>query len=521
VQRKLTAFGAGSGRKESSLPGNTRVPSMAVSAIIEGRRGKMTRNFLVVMSAVSLAVATSRCSKEEVAEKKMPPAAMSPADSSATAPSAADAGRDAAEKSAESGPQYEKLEELPRPVPAMKPPKVRVKYIGVRPSPVPGVIRDVFVDENDRPKYFVTDKYIYFMRSDGRMKKKIRRKSHPVINSGITGVGFSDNGRWVWETYVPPKKGGYKYAYTKTDVYDERGRLWWTVEYQIESMSPNGRHAAAIFPDNSGMMLYDKNAGGGGIMLENRGGAQSWVCAFDDGFLYVASYGARSKISVYKQGTERVIKRVDRAHCMLQACLPSANRALVDCSAPWDGIGNLLLLDSDGIEIKKFWFPPAGDVILDFDRKHGRVLVGVTTGESLYLDLADGKIVGVTRRLEDIPEKIPLTKFKGTRKQFFAYATKLNTERDTKFLVRRVAVVGGAVARVRYRITDDKHMESIIDIIDFAGNVLFTKVQKPLILQSLIERHFKLPVIWKEGGTARAATGNKLQVVEVFTEVKP
>jgi len=39
--------------------------------------------------------------------------------------------------------------------------------------------------------------------------------------------------------------------------------------------------------------------------------------------------------------------------------------------------------------------------------------------------------------------------------------------------------------------------------------------------KSLIERHFKLPVIWKEGGTARAATGNKLQVVEVFTEVKP
>jgi len=240
----------------------------------------------LIMTAVFVfaALVTGGCSRQEeppdakpspkaaVAEQKVVQKVVQPAK---------DAGQ-----AAKSGPRYERLEKLPRPVPTVQAPKVKVKYLGVRKAPVPGAIRDVFVDENDRPKYFVTDKYIYIMRPDGKVGKKIARKSDPKKNSETAMVRFSDDGRWVWQVFVPPEKANhyYYYEFAWTEIYDERGRIWWKLRGNVETLSPNGKFATIRVPEMGGIVLAEMEDNED-YYVENTKVRGMEGCAIDGGFI--------------------------------------------------------------------------------------------------------------------------------------------------------------------------------------------------------------------------------------------
>jgi hypothetical protein len=421
---------------------------------------------------------------------------------------------------AEDGPIFEPLVELPKPVPAMPVPKVKVRDLGLQPSPVPGVVLQAFTDENDRPKYFVTEKEIFFMKPDGKVMKKMARKSDPRKNREAASVGFSDDGRWVWQVYVPAEHAGDRLYYeaAATEVYDDKGKPWWTVAGNMESISPSGKRAVIALPESAGLVLHEKDSKTE-KMVEDKGTAMSWACAFDDGYLYVSSGDRGSEISVYDARLEKKVMSRFKAHCVLDGCLPSVDRAIVNCSG--SRVGILLLLDSYGREIARTWFPSAGNRHLDFDRKHGRVLVGVSSGEALYFDVSDGHPIHLARRLVGLPEITPRSKFVGTNDEYKQYEFDYYKQKRSMFLVVSVKVMEGAISRVLSRwYHRDEDPRRVFEVVDFSGAVLFAREFK---LEDSDPRYrFDLGHgLWTDGNVARVPSSGKVQMVEVTREVRP
>jgi hypothetical protein len=191
---------------------------------------------------------------------------------------------------------------------------------------VPGVILDAFVDENDRPRYFVTKKALFFMRPDGNVRKRIARKSDPGHLEGPP-MGFSDDGSWAWQAYVDEDHADaqHPYEWIKTDIYDPRGRLWWTIQGHLEHISPDGKRAAAMLPEGSGMVLYKKGDSRESTLEDGKrfiepGTTMEYACPSNDGAIYISSMGG-SEINLLDDNHEnkRVIARI-AAHCYLNAC---------------------------------------------------------------------------------------------------------------------------------------------------------------------------------------------------------
>jgi len=422
------------------------------------------------------------------------------------------------------GEKFETLETLPPPKPTMSVPKVIVKDLGLSSPPVPGTIYDVFVDKKRRPKYIVTEKAIFFMRSNGKVKKKIARKGDPRVTPETARVLFSDDGHWIWQVYVPEKYAKinlYSEA-TRSDVYDSRGRLWWRVKGDLETISPNGKRGTVRLPEASGLELWDKESNSRKF-VENKRISGMNACAFNEGFFFIAG----SEISVYNEKFEKnVVKRI-KGGCMLDGCLPSVNRVIIDCTGTYEGKTNtnLFILDSKGREINKTWFPRVGNRLLDFDRKQGRAIIGVGTGESLYLNLSDGKVLSVTKRIDGFPEEIPESEFVGSRDDRLRYVSEYNREEQSKFFIERAALLDGAIARIKNKFYIHQGLEAkerIFEIVDLAGNVLFTKkfqVEDPASRATMFG--FKLPAVWRRGKNARVSIGGKVHSVKATPEVGP
>jgi len=416
----------------------------------------------------------------------------------------------AAEPKQDSGPVYEyfRLAPLPKPEPGARipVPEIKVVELGPRPQPVPGVILDAFVDENDRPRYFVTKKALFFMRPDGKVRKRIARKSETAGFMEGPPMGFSDDGSWAWQAYVDEDHvdAQHPYEWVNTDIYDPRGRLWWTIRGHLEHISPDGKRAAAMMPEGSGMVLYKKDGSKEATWEDGKrfiepGTTMEYACPSNDGAIYISSRGGGSEIIVLDDNHEkkRVAVRI-AAHCRLNACLPSVDRVLIDCSASADGVANLIMYDSEGEEIERYWFATFGNHIFSFNKENGRVLTGVSTGELLLLDLKTGSVLAVTERIEGMPDLIPMRKYRGSRKEFWDYASKFNRKIKTKQFVEHVQLFGNLIVQTR-RKTQKSPKDRLfnLNIMDINNNPKRAlNLLSPEPLANITNTNIVMPAIW-------------------------
>jgi len=242
-------------------------------------------------------------------------------------------------------------------------------------------------------------------------------------------------------------------------------------------------------------------------------------CVFNDGLVVLASRPVPAYILVMNRDLDVLKTRKMAGSCRLHACLPELDRVIFDCAEIRHERATLYTIDSKGREISRTWFPFRGNRFAAIDLKKKRVLIGVSTGEALYLNPLDGDVLNRTKRLDGFPESIPMDQFKGNKKDFWNYGVHFAERESRKFLIYRAVLVDGAIVLMRKPIRGDASQlkKRIIDVVDFSGKTLFSEQFE--VGDTKIRPGLKLPVIWKAGGISKVQIGNKVKAIETMREV--
>jgi hypothetical protein len=412
--------------------------------------------------------------------------------------------------------EYRKLEILEPPVITRPVPTVKVRDLGKIKAPaIRGEILDAFSGADERYHYLVTDDAIYVMGAGDKVLRRISKKGYDVP-FGSSGVRWSADVSWFWRVHVlkedVPEGEKDPYNFARTDVYDKQGRLWWSLGGIVESISPDGQKAAIDYPEGMGIGYIEK---GWERFEDLADGGLSGACVFDDGLIMISG-GAYSEIARLDREREVVEKDKVLASCGIPVCLGSLGRAFVVCADYSNEKAQLMVLDSKSKVLSRSWFPFAGNRLYSVDWKMKHLLLGVSRGESVYLDITTGEVLHRIGRLAGVEQPIPLEEFKGTREEHFQHAASLVPIIRKRPLIYRLLLLDGAVLRLR-RPYDSKEEEGrkrpILEVVDLAGKVLYTEQIELDRPNAASHGDLPLPLVWKEGGSARIMARGEVKTI--------
>jgi hypothetical protein len=422
--------------------------------------------------------------------------------------------------------EYRRIEVLEPPVITRPTPKVTVKDLGSRKAPkLQGKLLEAFSGADERYHYLVTTDSIYVMGQGDRVVRRIAKKKGTDAPFHSSGVRWSADARWFWHSYVikeevPEGAGEDAYSFARTDVYDKTGTLWWSLKGMVASISPDGRRAAIEYSEGAGLGYIEKGWEESEALVGS--GGFSSACVFDD-FTIVVAIGSPSMIVTLNREGKVVGEDKVLADCTLPACVAQLGRAFIECSVPSVEKAQLMMLDAQGKVLAKIWFPSSGNILSAVDWKKKHLLVGVDTGESVYLDLLSGEALHQIGRVEGVEQPIPLEEFKGTRSDHFLHSASLVPIIRKRPLVYRLLLLDDAVLRLR-RPYDSNEKEGqkrpILEIVNLAGKVLYSQrieLDRP---NALPYGELPLPIVWKEKGAARILNRGKAQTIEVVRGVE-
>jgi hypothetical protein len=388
--------------------------------------------------------------------------------------------------------------------PASPPPNIQVFQTERKGFPTfDGKLLEAFSGEDQNIFYIVTRKYIYVMKTPHKVLRKIKKAGYVVRDVSPTGVSRTEDSKWIWYSYftadeIPDGTKEPEY-FARTNIYRKNGELWWILDGIVSTVSHDGKKAVIVYPEHSGMGYIKKHEQEAEIVDLTGVDGPASACIYDDGMTIVHGI---SESSITTLDSDLNITKTQNVlgSCRMNLCLASEGLCLVECCDYNKDVSILYTLDSHGAVIQKNPFFTWGKRIHSIDWNTRRLLLGVFTGESYIINIDRGKVEGRMGRLRGLEKAMPHRKFRGSRREYLQYASRIQKRNKEKYLVHRAFLFGNSIVRLRspQDKRENKNKTALLEIVDFSGNRLLRKDLNDMIA-SPPGFDSRLPLAWSSG----------------------